>query len=333
MALRTMSILSIFILFSSFPSPILCASILRGLPLPLVTGPLAFAFDAGGHGPYTGVGDGRILVYQGSITGFVEYGHTSPIRNKTLCDGTNSVDLATICGKPSGLGFYDKTGELFIADSIYGLVMIPPGGGVGKQLATSAGGVAFRLPDALDVDQSTGDVYFTDLSGVYNLSQTGDLVTSNDTSGRLIKYDPKTKQVSVVFDGLAGASGTAISEDGSFILVIELLKTQVRKIWLKGPKKNTSEVLLTFTGSPDKIRRNIAGDFWVAVSISSPNVELLGQRINGDGKLLETVNFSPKFNTTMVTEVHPYNNGLYLGSLDLNYVGVYREFKRYLDDN
>ena len=67
------------------------------------------------------------------------------------------------------MGFYDKTGELFIADSIYGLVMIPPGGGVGKQLATSAGGVAFCLPDALDVHQSTGDVYFTDLSGVYNL--------------------------------------------------------------------------------------------------------------------------------------------------------------------
>ncbi|KAM7483072.1 hypothetical protein LguiB_007655 [Lonicera macranthoides] len=325
---KTTSILSIFILVSSFPSLILCASKLRSLPLPSVTGPLAFAFNSKGAGPYTGVGDGRIIKYLGSKTGFVEYGYTSPIRNKTLCDGTNSVDLATICGKPSGLGFYDKTGELFIADSIYGLVMIPPGGGVGKQLATSAGGVAFRLPDALDVDQSTGDVYLTDLSGVYNLSQTGDLVTSNDTSGRLIKYNPRTKKVSVVFDGLAGASGTAISKDGSFILVIELLKTQVRKIWLKGPKKNSSEVLLTFTGSPDKIRRNIAGDFWVAVSISLPNVQLLGQKISGCGKLLKTVNFSPQFNTTLVTEVHEFNNGLFLGSLDLNYVGVYKGFKK-----
>ena len=77
---KTMSILSIFIIFSSFPSLILCASKLRSLPLPSVTGPLAFAFDSKGNGPYTGVGDGRIVKYHGSKTGFVEYGYTSPIR-------------------------------------------------------------------------------------------------------------------------------------------------------------------------------------------------------------------------------------------------------------
>ncbi|KAM7483071.1 hypothetical protein LguiB_007654 [Lonicera macranthoides] len=284
------------------------------------------------HGPYTGVGDGRILKYLSYKPDFVEYGQTSPIRNKTLCDGTNSVELATICGKPSGLGFYDQTGELFIADSIYGLVVIVPGDQVAKQLATSAGGVAFRLPDALEVDQSTGDVYFTDASAVYNLSQTGDLVNSNDTTGRLIKYESRTKQVSVVFDGLSAATGVALSKDGSFILVIELLKTRVRKIYLKGPKANTSEILMNFSGTPDKIRRNTEGDFWVAVSISSPSVRLIGQKISGNGKILETMDLSPQFDTTLVTEVHEHNNGLYLGSLDLNYVGVYRGFKTYLDD-
>ncbi|KAM7479770.1 hypothetical protein LguiA_027983 [Lonicera macranthoides] len=330
MALKTMSVLSVLIVFSSFPSLILCASKLKRLPLPSVLGPLAFAFDSKGDGPYTGVADGRILKYHGSKTGFLEYGQSSPIRDKKICDGANSVDLATICGKPSGMGFYDKTGELFVADSIFGLVVIPPGGGVGKQLAKSAGGVAFGIPDALEVDQSTGDVYFTDASATYNLSQTGDLVSSKDTSGRLIKYDPKTKQVSVALDGLSGPTGVAISEDSSYVIVIELLKTQAQKLWLKGPKALTSEILLTFTGGPDKIRRTVAGDYWVAISTSPPNVELFGLRINGDGKILETLKFTPEFDTTLVTEVHPYKDGLYLGSLDKDFVGV---FKIDLDDN
>lgn len=83
MALRTVSVsvLSILIiLLSSFPSIILCASKLKRLPLPSVLGPLAFAFDSEGDGPYTGVADGRILKYHGSKTGFLEYAQSSPIR-------------------------------------------------------------------------------------------------------------------------------------------------------------------------------------------------------------------------------------------------------------
>lgn len=51
------------------------------LPLPPLTfGPDSLAFDARGEGPYTGVGDGRILKYQDSVVGFVEFATTSPFR-------------------------------------------------------------------------------------------------------------------------------------------------------------------------------------------------------------------------------------------------------------
>lgn len=67
------------------------------------------------------------------------------------------------------MGFYYQTGELYIADAAFGLVVIRPGGGPGKQLATSAEGVPFGITDGLEVDQETGIIYFTDSSARYNI--------------------------------------------------------------------------------------------------------------------------------------------------------------------
>ena len=67
------------------------------------------------------------------------------------------------------MGFYYKTGELFLGDADLGLVVIPSGGGPGIQLASSAEGVRFGFPDGLEVDQESGIVYFTDASSCYNL--------------------------------------------------------------------------------------------------------------------------------------------------------------------
>ncbi|CAK9147876.1 unnamed protein product [Ilex paraguariensis] len=51
------------------------------LPLPTgVTGPDCIAFDPLGGGPYAGVGDGRILKWQGPGVGFQDFAYTSPNR-------------------------------------------------------------------------------------------------------------------------------------------------------------------------------------------------------------------------------------------------------------
>jgi sugar lactone lactonase YvrE len=44
---------------------------------------------------------------------------------------------------------------------------VPARGGLAEVVATEAGGVPFNFLNGLDVDQRTGDVYFTDSSTTY----------------------------------------------------------------------------------------------------------------------------------------------------------------------
>lgn len=50
------------------------------LPLPGVAGPESLAFDCNGKGPYAGVSDGRILLWQGPQLGWTEFATTAPNR-------------------------------------------------------------------------------------------------------------------------------------------------------------------------------------------------------------------------------------------------------------
>ncbi|XP_062118830.1 protein STRICTOSIDINE SYNTHASE-LIKE 12-like [Humulus lupulus] len=120
------------------------------------TGPEAIAFgpiDPFSGDLYTGISDGRIVKYNTST--FIEVYITSPNRSSVLCDGTNIAPiLGPICGRP--------------IDAYKGFLM----GGKEKlalQLATGAEGVPFKFPDGLNVDQLTGDVYFTDASSVFQM--------------------------------------------------------------------------------------------------------------------------------------------------------------------
>lgn len=42
---------------------------------PPVSGPESLAFDGGGHGPYSGVSDGRILRWHGGRQGWAEFAY------------------------------------------------------------------------------------------------------------------------------------------------------------------------------------------------------------------------------------------------------------------
>ena len=90
-------------------------------------------------------------------------------RSKAVCDDTIDQNLGPVCGRPLGLGFNYQTGELYIVDAVSGLLVVGPGRGFATPLDTSAEGVPFGLPDALDVNQLTGKVYFTDANSVYGI--------------------------------------------------------------------------------------------------------------------------------------------------------------------
>jgi sugar lactone lactonase YvrE len=68
-----------------------------------------------------------------------------------------------ICGRPLGLRFDKKTGDLYIADAYFGLLKVGPEGGLATPLATEAEGVRLNFTNDLDLDDE-GNVYFTDSS-------------------------------------------------------------------------------------------------------------------------------------------------------------------------
>lgn len=89
---------------------------------------------------------------------------------KDLCEPRPSLlDYAKnehICGRPLGLRFDKRTGELYIADAYFGLMKVGPEGGVATSLTTEAEGVPMKFANDLDIDDD-GNVYFTDSSTVY----------------------------------------------------------------------------------------------------------------------------------------------------------------------
>lgn len=71
-----------------------------------------------------------------------------------------------ICGRPLGLRFNKRTGDLYIADSYLGLMKVGPEGGLATSLVTEADGVPLRFTNDLDIDDA-GNIYFTDSSSKY----------------------------------------------------------------------------------------------------------------------------------------------------------------------
>lgn len=66
----------------------------------------------------------------------------------------------------------------------------------------------------------------------------------------------------MLLSGLSGASGVAVSADGEFVLVGELIGKRINKFWIKGLKRNTVETLITFqAGRVNRIRRTILA-YW-----------------------------------------------------------------------
>lgn len=71
-----------------------------------------------------------------------------------------------ICGRPLGLRFDKRTGDLYIADAYMGLLKVGPEGGLATPLVTEAEGVPLGFTNDLDIDDD-GTVYFTDSSISY----------------------------------------------------------------------------------------------------------------------------------------------------------------------
>ncbi len=68
-----------------------------------------------------------------------------------------------ICGRPLGLRFNKKTGDLWIADAYLGILKVGPEGGQAESVVAEIDGVPMKFCNDLDFDED-GVLYFTDSS-------------------------------------------------------------------------------------------------------------------------------------------------------------------------
>ncbi|GMN60908.1 hypothetical protein TIFTF001_029999 [Ficus carica] len=236
----------------------------ESLPIVGALGPESYAFDGHGEGPYTGVSDGRIIKWQENQRRWIDFAVTSP--NRSSCEGSHDHHQTEhICGRPLGLRFHKTSGDLYIADAYMGLLVVGAEGGLATGVVTQAQGVPFAFSNGIDIDEEGGVVYFTDSSSRYQRRNYLSVILSGDRTGRLMRYDTKTKQVDVMLEDLLFPNGVALSQNGDFLLIAETTTCRILRYWLRTPKAGTSEVFAQLPGFPDNIKRSPRGGFWVGI--------------------------------------------------------------------
>ncbi|KAJ9184972.1 hypothetical protein P3X46_004655 [Hevea brasiliensis] len=324
------------------------------VPVAGAVGPESLVFDPNGEGPYTGVADGRILKWQGDGGGWVDFATTTS--NRKECTRPFAPELEHVCGRPLGLRFDKKTGNLYIADAYLGLQVVGPNGGLAKPVVSEVEGHPLRFTNDLDIDEEGDVIYFTDTSKIFQRRQFISSILNKDTTGRLLKYDKSSAEVTILLEGLAFANGVALSKDHSFVLVAETTACQISRYWLHGANAGKVDIFAKLPGFPDNIRRNSKGEYWVALhskkglfsklalsnswigktllklplSFKQLHSLLIGGRphataikLSEDGKVLKVLEDCDGKTLRFISEVEEKDGKLWIGSVLMPFLGVY----------
>ena len=160
-------------------------------------------------------------------------------------------------------------------------------------------------------------------------------IISGDRTGRLMKYEPRTKEVNVLLKGLAFPNGVAVSKDNSFLLLAESGTYQILRFWLGGSKSYSSQVFAQLERSPDNIKINNKGEFWVALNsgreianLGNMNViqwwvkDPVAAKFDEEGNVVRILDGKSGNALDSVSEVEEHNGSLWIGSAVKPYVVV-----------
>ena len=288
------------------------------------------------HGPEDTAVDGQGRVYAGLHDGRVV---------RIAADGSVET-FADTQGRPLGMDF-DANGNLILADAYKGLLRIDAQGQI-EVLTTEAEGVPFKFTDDLDI-ASDGTIYFTDASSRFEQPDyLLDLLEARP-HGRLLSYNPATKETKVLLKDLYFANGVALSAAEDFVLVNETYRYRITRYWLSGEKAGTHDIFIdNLPGLPDNLQGDRNGTFWVALPTPRkadidklhrspwlkaqmaklprafwPKAERYGFVIalNEQGQITQSLHDSSGEHLRMVTSVKPVGDYLYFGSLDNDRIG------------
>lgn len=184
--------------------------------------------------------------------------------------GENVEIFADAGGRPLGMEF-DRDGNLIVANAHLGLQRITPDGNVDILVDEYEGKKITYADDA--AVSAEGIIYFSDASAKFGASISGgsyqasllDLM-EHGGHGRVFRYDPTSRETSIVVDGLNFANGVAVSEDQSYLVINETGSYRVLRHWLGGPLTGTTEVIMdNLPGFPDNINNGLNGRFWIGL--------------------------------------------------------------------
>lgn len=303
-------------------------SLIKRIALPESKGPEDVVVDVNGR-IYGGLENGKIMRYE--------------------LDTKTWHTFANTGGRPLGLAF-DKGQNLIVCDAYKGLLSIDQTGSI-TRLSDEADSKKFGLTDGADV-ANDGTIYFSDASYRHPLHHYKADAIEHRPHGRLLAYDPRTKNTNTLLDGLYFANGVALSSKQNFVLVNETWKYRVLRLWLKGPKKGNVDVFVDgLPGFPDGISNNGKGTFWIAlisprdkvldftadkpilrkvimrlpeVLKPAPKTHAIVLGYNEDGELIHNLQDPRGVNFSIISSARQYGNTLYLGSLEETAIGLFQ---------
>lgn len=207
-------------------------------------------------------------------------------------DGSDQQVFANTGGRVLGFAF-DAQGRLIAADAVKGLLSIDPARQATVLTDKVAEGDPIRFANAVVVAQN-GKMYFSDASqrfapadwgGTFNASVLD--IMEQSATGRVLEYDPASRQVRVLAQGLSFANGVALTQDERALLVNETGRYRVWKIDLaataldlrQGPTPQAQVLLDNLPGYPDNLMRGLDGKVWLGFAKPrNPKVDAMGDK-------------------------------------------------------
>jgi sugar lactone lactonase YvrE len=350
--------------FLLWPSPISATARRIGVPMPTlpsndalrqveligegrINNPEDIAFDAQGR-LYVGSRDStatNLVVGIGDANPRIE-------RVIFLPDGSQRLEewVKLPGGGPLDMRF-DANGNLIVASWGQGLVSISPEKRV--EVLVPDGqiieGTPFGYADGVAI-HSDGRIFFTQgTNGSYSGTRVVQDVLSGRGFGRLLEYNPSTKQTRVLISDLSFGNGVALAPDQSYVLVADQLRYTIKRYWLTGDRAGTEDIWadnlpgfvhnifldkyntlwLAFNQGRNPIVDRLSNQPWLREQIAKLPASFFNrapsrdetQRARGfvlamtlDGRVLESYQNPPQKLDTLSTAV--YHDGyLYMGTL------------------